>query len=207
MIQFQWERISDDRSRISVRTPVTAVGTLHKLATAMYVLGLDIVSGNVLSERIEGEEISQDNFVLHVPGQSGPISLNESLARLGQLMETLLQRDFSADRLLQDYNVEAPAPERLFEIAPRIRLEAVPGGHMSRLDLIAADRRGLVYHLTRVIAELDINITSAVILTTSNGMAEDTFYLQHDGTALSASLSATLISGFRGETASATPQG
>lgn len=199
MIQFQWEFLSDDRFRISVRTPQTLVGTLHRLCVAMYSQGLDIISGNVYTEEENGELFSHDNFVLRVPrSDHAHLSVNESTARLGELMEHLLARDTDASLWLDERKLSIPTPADLFTVSHRIEFTRVDEQRMTRMFLETADRPGLLLFVTRTLARFNISVYSAVILSTDTGLAEDTLYLQFENKPLSEALERTLLFALEG---------
>lgn len=189
MIQFQWELISDNRFQIRIRTPQTLVGTLHRLCVAMYVMGLNVISGNVLTEEEDGVAFTHDNFVLKTPDRPEThFSINESTARLGALMESVLHPSSDPDALLGEHNVTPPNPEVIFALPHKIDFSSAAGSGLTRMYIETPDRRGLLLHITRILARMDINIWNAVILTTDTGIAEDTLYLQYDGQMLSVAM-------------------
>lgn len=201
MIQFHWSLIGDDRFQVKVATPVTRVGTLHRLTAAIYVLGLDIVSGNVLTERdASGEWVSHDNFVLRVAGVSrNDYAVYESTARLGVLMETAVDPELDPASLLRDHGKADPASRAgLFPVGGKLETTPIPERNVTRVYLEAPDRTGLLYHVTRILAEERANIWSAVIVTTDTGVAEDSFYVQRDGRMLTEEESARIRERIRG---------
>ncbi|MCB1174600.1 MAG: hypothetical protein KDK39_13600 [Leptospiraceae bacterium] len=194
MIHFQWELLSDHRCRIRVSTPRSVVGTLHRLTAAMYVLGLDVVSGNVRSEERDGVIHTEDDFVLESTRTSDPhISINESTARLGELMETVLSPEMNVNSLLERYHASYPHPGDLFRAAHKLEfLEPAPQ-NLTRLHIQAPDRRGLLLHITRMIAAMGINIMHAMILTTSDGLADDSIDMQFQDAPLTKAHSDELV--------------
>lgn len=187
MIRFSWSVIDDHRFQIQVQTPVTRIGTLHRLTAAIYVLGMDVVSGNVLTEMDSetGELNSHDNFVLRIAQPDNfHFPLHEITTKLGVLMETVLQKDLEPSHFLTENKVETPDPAKLFAGPHTIRFQPTPDGRMTQMYVESVDRTGLLYHITQVLARENINVWSAVILTNDRGTTEDTFYIQADGTAL-----------------------
>ena len=135
MIRFSYELLSDDRLQIKVQTPVTRVGTLNRLTAAIYVLGLNIVSGNVLTEEDEGgAPLTHDNFVLEFTDPENR-NIHEATTRLGVLMETILQENLEPRKLLAEHNVAAPDPGRLFAGHHRVQLEDLPELSITRFYL------------------------------------------------------------------------
>ncbi|MCR9140807.1 MAG: hypothetical protein NXI24_00945 [bacterium] len=188
MIRFAWSVIDDHRFQIQVRTPVTRIGTLHRLTAAIYVLGMDVVSGNVLTEpdSESGELYSHDNFVLRIAEPDNfHFPMHEVTTRLGVLMETVLQKDLEPSSLLTEHKVAPPDREQLFADSCSIRFQQAADGSMTQMFVESPDRTGLLYHITQVLARENVNVWSAVILTNDRGTTEDSFYLQTEGKALS----------------------
>ena len=200
MIHFAWSLIDDHRFQIQVRTPVTRIGTLHRLTAAIYVLGMDVVSGNVLTEEDpeSGELVSHDNFVLRtVRPEYSHFPMHEITTKLGVLMETIVQKDLEPSQLLADHKVEPPDPAKLFAGEHTIRFQRAASGNMTLMYVESQDRTGLLYHITQVLARENVNVWSAVVLTNDRGTTEDSFYLQADGTALSDVRADALIGAIR----------
>ncbi len=211
-VQFAWSVIDDHRVQVSVTTPVTRVGTLHRLTAAIYVLGMDIVSGNVLTESEDGEAanpdgagssgelVSRDNFVLRLTQtKMNNFPMHEITGKLGVMMETILQKDVDPAALLAEHSVQPPDATDLFAEPHTIRFTEVAGRNMTQMYVESKDRTGLLYHLTQVLARENVNIWNAVIVTTDTGVTEDSFYLQHEGRALSESFAAELRAKIEGK--------
>lgn len=179
MIKFSWSLIGDDRFQIQVKTPQTRVGTLHRLTAAIYVFGLDIVSGNVMTEEENGELFSHDNFVLRIANAPEHHSIYETTSKLGGLMESLLDPALEPAELLRQHGRPEPETSRLSSEDSRVEFTDIPARNMTRLYIQVTDRTGLLYHVTRVLAQESVNIWSAVILTTDTGITEDAFYVQY----------------------------
>ncbi|HNE23236.1 MAG TPA: hypothetical protein PLG78_08715, partial [Leptospiraceae bacterium] len=104
MISFSWTALSEHIFEIRIKTPVTRVGTLYRLTAAIYVLGLDIVSGTVDTAHEHGEEYADDTFLLR-PSSDGETSFAYYSARVGVLMETLIRNEKDPDDLLRERNI------------------------------------------------------------------------------------------------------
>ncbi len=193
MIQFSWTLISNDSFQIEIRTNSVQIGTLYRLTSAIYVLGLDIQSGDVYTIEEEDGPISHDTFTLRIlnpaAAQSG---VSDCTTKLGMLMETLLQEDADPDRLLRENKVTIPENRKFFENPPEIVFQDVPKRRRTQFYIETQGRTGLLFHLTRVLSREHINIVQATIRTLPNGMAEDTFYLQFKDAPLGPELSAKL---------------
>lgn len=194
MISFSWTAVSPNVFQIHIKTPVVRVGTLHRLAAAMYILGLNVESGDVDTVTESGVEMSDDRFVLSSPrGQSAA----ETSARLGVLMEALLRGEKEPDVLFAEHNTQPPDPRDFFETRPDILFQ--PDGAFTQFYFESADRRGLLLHLTRSLAKLGINIVKAKIRSSPFGAAQDTFYLQFGGAPLSEKMSRNLENAILGK--------
>lgn len=195
MIRFSWSLIADDRFHVQVRTPVTRIGTLHRLCAAIYVFGLDIVSGNVMTEEEDGAPVAHDNFILRLA--NAPVneySIYETTGKLGGLMEALLDDSRDPSEILKQNAMPEPRTDHFFDERSRLSFEEVRGKNLTRMHIEVADRTGLLYHVTRSLAAESINIWSAMILTTDTGLAEDTFYIQFQDAPLTAERQETLRS-------------
>lgn len=190
MISFGWEQVSQDQFTVRIKTPVVRVGTLYRLTAAIYVLGLDIVSGIVDSVTEEGMLLSNDEFLLRFPDQKKDSGvLNESVMQLGVIMETLLGKEIDPDILLAERNIKPPEPILFFESQPDIVFQDHLSNQCTEFYIEVVDRRGLLFHLTRNLAKMNINILKADIRAAPGGMAEDTFYLQYNEKPLGMELS------------------
>lgn len=194
MISFSWTAVSPNIFEIRIKTPVVRVGTLHRLAAAMYILGLNVESGDVDTIVEDGTELSDDIFRLSSPrGQSAA----ETSARLGVLMEALIRGEKEPDTLFAEHNTEPPNPRDFFETRPDILFQ--PDGNLTQFYFESADRRGLLLHLTRSLSRLGINIVRAKVRSSPYGAAQDTFYLQYAGAPLSDVMSRELETAILGK--------
>jgi len=201
MIQFSWTQLAPDKFRIEIKTPTVRIGTLHRLTAAIYVQGLDIESGDVYTIEEAGEFFSQDSFVIRVAEASKSSGgLTEATTRLGTLMETLLRGDSDPDDLLKQNKVQPPDTIKFFENPPEILFQDIPARKRTQFYIETSGRRGLLYHLTRILYRENINILQATIRTRPNGMAEDTFYLQYEDGPLGQDISKKLEALITGKT-------
>lgn len=181
MVSFSWSMLDDGTIEVWIRTPVTRIGTLHRLTAAIFVLGLDIVSGDVDTVEENGETFSQDRFVLQgSPRLSSNRSMAEYSAQLGFLMETLLSREIDPDEMLKERNISPPEKKLFFDTKPELVFQDHEELGYTQFYIETISRTGLLFHLTRTIFKEGLNIFRATIRTTSYGTAEDTFYLQYN---------------------------
>lgn len=184
MINFSWTQEEDGSYRLSVRTPVTTSGTLYRLTAAIYMVGLDILSGDIRTVREGDIEYSEDIFLLMPDGSTGQDLSGEISARLGILMESLLSENADPDRMLEENGIRVSPLITFFDNAPEIVFEDLPDKLETRFYIETVNRRGLLYHLTRILAREQINIVSGKVRTSAQGRAEDLLHLQYRGRAL-----------------------
>lgn len=181
MVSFSWTMLEDGTVDVQIRTPVTRIGTLHRLTAAIFVLGLDIVSGDVDTLEENGETFSQDRFILQRSSRlSSDRSMAEYSAQLGFLMETLLSREIDPDEILKEKNISPPEKSLFFDTEPELVFQDHEESGYTQFYIETINRTGLLFHLTRTIFHEGLNIFRATIRTTSYGSAEDTFFLQYN---------------------------
>ncbi len=181
MIKFAWEGLDPGRYRVQIQTPAVREGTLHRLTAAIFVSGLDIESGEILTVTEDGELYSADEFVLRYNGP--PQNALEVIARdLGLLMETLLDTATDVPAIFAARGVMPPDTLKYFEIAPDILFE--DGENETRFYIEAENRTGLLFNLTALLVREDVNIVSGTIKTHPSGRAEDNLFLQYRGAPL-----------------------
>lgn len=185
MIDFTWEFLSNESCRINIKTDATRPGTLFKLASAIYALNLNVVSGNILTQTIDNQPYSIDQFILSSSQNSSRhFSINEATALLGELMETILSENFDYLELLKKYETQYPI--NLFKDNPDAILHTshAPDHKATKLIIHSNDKKGLLFHITHVLSDLGINVINATILTTNEGQIEDTFYVSQNDQSL-----------------------
>jgi len=197
MISFSWTALSDRFFEIRIKTPVTRVGTLHRLTAAIYVLGLDIISGTVDTIQEADEEYTDDVFLLQ-PSMEGESNFAFYSARVGVLMETLLRNEKDPDDLLRERQIQPPSFEFLFSEAPEITFRDVPDKGMTVFHLTSQNRTGLLFHLTRLFAEEGVSILRGTIKSESD-LAVDRFYLQQNQTYITEECKARLLEKMKGK--------
>ena len=197
MVSFSWTALSDRFFEIRIKTPVTRVGTLHRLTAAIYVLGLDIISGTVDTIQEAGEEFTDDIFLLQ-PSLEGESNFAYYSARVGVLMETLLRNEKDPDDLLRERHIQPPNFEFLFSEAPEITFQDVPDKSMTVFHLTSQNRTGLLFHLTRLFAEEEVSILRGTIKSESD-LAVDRFFLQQNQSCVSDECKARLIEKMKGK--------
>jgi UTP:GlnB (protein PII) uridylyltransferase len=161
------------------------VGTLYRLAAAIYCLDLDIYSGDVDTLKEEGELYSQDRFFLR-PVEGKERDSAEIYHSLGVLMETLMSDRIDPEKLLKQHDRSIPDPSYFFEKPPELVFDTDTEKQETRFYIETTGRTGLLIHLSRLFFLSDINIVTATIRTSNAGRAQDQFHLQFNGKPLSA---------------------
>ena len=177
MIKFAWEALAPGRYRVQIQTPAVREGTLHRLTAAIFVSGLDIESGEILTVQEDGELYSADEFILRY---DGPVDEAAAvIARdLGLLMETLLDPSADVAAIFKDRGVTPPDAFKYFNVPPEVLFE--DGPNETRFYFEAENHTGLLYNLTALLVQSDVNIVSGSIKTHETGRAEDNLYLQYN---------------------------
>ena len=180
MINFSWTPVGPEQTLLEIRTPMVRVGTLYRLAAAIYCLDLDIYSGDVDTIEEEGETYSQDRFFLR-PVEGKERDSTEIYHSLGVLMETLMSDRIDPEKLLQQHNRSIPDPCYFMEETPELVFDTDPERQETRFYIETSGRTGLLIHLSRLFYLSDINIVTATIRTNNAGRAQDQFHLQYNG--------------------------
>lgn len=191
MISFSWTALSENIFEIRIKTPVTRIGTLYRLTAAIYILGLDIISGSVDTAYENGEEFTDDTFLLR-PAAEGETDFAFFSARVGVLMETLIRNEKDPDDLLRERQIEPPNINFLFDAQPMIQFRDLPEGNLTEFSITSLNRTGLLFHLTRIFAEEEISIIRGTIKSEQD-TAKDRFFVQRNGGPITAETRDRLI--------------
>ncbi len=183
MINFSWTPVGPEQTLLEIKTPSVRVGTLYRLAAAIYCLDLDIYSGDVDTVEEEGEMYSSDRFFLR-PVEGKESDGAELYHSLGVLMETLISDRVDPEKLLQQHDHSIPDPSFFFDEPPELVFDTDPERKETRFYIETTGRTGLLIHLSRHFYLEDINIVTATIRTNNAGRAQDQFHLQKNGAPL-----------------------
>lgn len=183
VINFSWTPVGPEQTLLEIKTPTVRVGTLYRLAAAIYCLDLDIYSGDVDTVQEDGELYSRDRFFLR-PVEGKERDPSEVHHSLGVLMETLLSDRIDPEKLLQQHDHSIPDPSYFFDRAPELVFDRDAEKKETRFYIETTGRTGLLIHLVRHFYLEGINIVTATIRTSNSGMAQDQFHLQKEGAPL-----------------------
>jgi len=164
-----------DIARASTEVTVYApdrLGLISNLAGAFALAGADIVDARIFTLN-NGKAL--DSFTIQDAG--GAFERPDKLARLAAVIEHALAEapDGAKDPALQ----LAPWPSRfdVFTVAPRVLIDNRASAGHTVVEVNGRDRKGLLYRLTRALADLKLQIASAKI-STFGARAVDVFYVK-----------------------------
>ena len=195
MIHFSWTRKNENRFHIEIKTPVTRIGTLYRLTTAIYIFNFNVISGSIDTISENDVLYSLDEFVLETEAsldESAGASNLDGGAHLGALMENLLREEMQPEKVLEEKGIKPSSGRSFFEAAPELVFQDHPEKNYTEMYIETLGRRGLLYHLTRILNDEGVNILRAKIHTHPSGIAEDVFSLEQEGRSLGRDLCSRL---------------
>ncbi|BDA77128.1 hypothetical protein LPTSP3_g00580 [Leptospira kobayashii] len=185
MIQFQYKR-EKNNILISLKTDSTQYGTFHRIATIIYALKLDILSGELGTIEENGTQFTVDSFIL----QAEDNNTTQAAFQLGVMMDSLFSQNAKFEEILEKLQIPEPAIGTFFKENPEFIFTDLTEKNQTCLYLESSAGRGLLYYVSRILMENKINIISATIETDQqSGRAKDSFYLTSTDGAMFASTS------------------
>lgn len=179
MKQFKCYPLSEKNIYLKIKTEHTEKGTLYRLATAIFILGLDIFSGEIKTLNQNNESYSEDTFILRFNESSQ--SINEFSYQLGILMESLLNREIEPEKILAtNSNKKVPTLKEIIEAGFDYIIDENKAKNQILFYFETIDRSGLLVSMTKFFYENNINIIEAKILTEYEKVAKDTFILEYE---------------------------
>lgn len=176
LIEFQYKR-EKDNILISLKTDSTQIGTFHRIATIIYALKLDILSGELSTAHENGIEYTIDSFILQAEGQD----MTKAAFQLGMMMDSLFSKNTKFEEILEKLQIQEPAIGTFFRENPEFIFSDLPDKHQTCLYLESSAGRGLLYYVSRILMQNHVNILSATIETDAKtGRAKDSFYLTNE---------------------------
>ncbi|MBK8396608.1 MAG: hypothetical protein IPL26_15415 [Leptospiraceae bacterium] len=178
MIDFQYKTL-DDEILVTLKTDVTEIGTFHRMASIIYLLGWDIISGEILTVNQDGIDYAIDT--LRLKSDTNPAS--KKAVEIGLMMDIIFSKRKGLEELFQNYEYKPPIIKNFFRERAELIFQDEPERNQTCFYIEADSGRGLLYHVTKVLLENQINIISGSIDTDKITMrAKDTFYLvDHNG--------------------------
>ncbi len=146
-------------------------GLFYRIAGAIHLAG-----GNIIDARIHTstDGMAIDNFLVQDP-LGRPFKENAQIERLSHLIESALaNREAIAPRL--DSKPVALRRAETFQIAPSVLVDNQASNRFTVIEVNAADRPALLYHLAHALFQSKVTLHSAHIATYGE-RAVDTFYI------------------------------
>jgi len=174
LLEFQYKR-EKNNILISLKTDTTQFGTFHRIATIIYALKLDILSGELGTAEENGNKYTVDSFIL----QADENNLSTAAFQLGVMMDSLFSKNAKFEEILSKLQIQEPAVATFFKENPEFIFTDLTEKGETCLYLESSSGRGLLYYVSRILMENQIDIVSATIETDPNtGRAKDSFYLK-----------------------------
>lgn len=148
---------------------------LASIAGALAAFGMNILKAEAFSNK-QGTVL--DTFAFEDPSRTLELNPTE-LDRLVLTLERVTLERQRARDLLKNRKAAAP-PSKGSRIEPRVRFDGSASETATLVEIVAEDRPGLLYDLTRRISEAEANI-EVVLIDTEAHKAVDVFYVTKDG--------------------------
>jgi [protein-PII] uridylyltransferase len=144
-------------------------GLFFRMAGVISLHGIDVVEANVHSER----GMAVDEFRV-VVGGSGVVPWTAVEADVRKALDGRLAVQARLDERAR--SVRRRRTIGVSQFPPRVRFDNDTASNATVIEAVGPDRLGLLYGLTRTLAELDLDVSSAKIHT-MGGDVVDTFYV------------------------------
>ena len=158
MIDFQYKTL-DDEILVTLKTDVTEIGTFHRMASIIYLLGWDIISGEILTVNQDGIDYAIDT--LRLKSDTNPAS--KKAVEIGLMMDIIFSKRKGLEELFQNYEYKPPIIKNFFRERAELIFQDEPERNQTCFYIEADSGRGLLYHVTKVLLENQINIISGSI--------------------------------------------
>jgi len=146
-------------------------GLVALIAGACAASGANIVSANLTTTR-NGKALN--SIFLHRNFDDEQEEL-EIAGRIGQTIEQLLRGERDLARLLAKKTRPQPRLDA-FTVEPRVSIDNTLSDELTVIEVNARDRTGLLYDIARVLADMQVDISSAHIATFGEKVV-DVFYV------------------------------
>ena len=144
-------------------------GLFFRIAGALSLHGLDVIEANVYSE----DGIAVDEFRVALGG-SGVVPWDAVRSDVAKALQGRLAVQARLDE--RERSMRRRRTLGLSQFPPRVRFDNDTASGATVLEAVGPDRFGLLHELTRTLADLDLNVSSAKIHT-MGGDVVDTFYV------------------------------
>lgn len=180
MIQFECYPQSKTNLYLKILTDHTEEGTLYRLASAIFLLELDIYSGEINTIERNGKLFSEDIFILRNTNKNLNLELNDFNYRLGYLMEILLSNQEKPEEILKkNITRNIPSIQEIFQSGFEYIIDELPEKKQIYFYFETLDRPGILLNISKFLYENNFNIAQAKIETTIDQIAKDVFYLDY----------------------------
>ena len=174
MVDFHYTTQGEDII-LTLKTPITAIGTLHKMITVIYSLEWDILSGDIRTLVEDGREFSFDMLRIRKSSKKSKASASE----LALLMDTVFSPENDLQDIVKKIESKRPEPKSYFRSRSELIFEDDIAKNATVFYIETENARGLLYYLTKVLRDYRIDIRDATIETDPyTQIAKDTFYLR-----------------------------
>jgi UTP:GlnB (protein PII) uridylyltransferase len=175
MIEFRYTKESPTLFTVTLKTDHTEPGTFHRMATIIYFLGWDVVSAIIDTITENAITYSYDVFELRT---FEPDSVTHAI-EIGLMLDTFFAKNSSIDEIYTQPKFVKPHIKNFFREKAELIFQDEPQNNWTCFYMEADSGRGLLYHVSKVLFEYNINIVKAYIDTDPiTERAIDTFYLQ-----------------------------
>ena len=96
--------------------------------------------------------------------------------RIATAIERALTGEIRLGEIVAARRRSEPQPAEVFDVEPEVKIDNSLSSRFSLVEIAGLDRRGLLFNITAVMSQLDLNIGSAHIATFGE-RASDTFYV------------------------------
>ena len=147
-------------------------GLFSGIAGAMAVCGASIADARIFTTT---DGMAVDTFWIQT-ADGKPFDRADRLAKLARTIEDTLARDFKPDKAIAE-RAALPSRTAVFKVAPRVLIDNNASATHTVIEVNARDRPGLLYDITRTLADLRLSVTTARI-STFGERTVDVFYVK-----------------------------
>ena len=161
-----------EATQVTVYTP-DHPGLFARLAGAITMSGASIVAARIFTM---ADGMAIDDFWLQ-GADGGPFDRSDKLARLAVNIERSIGGELSLRRPADDDHPFMRKRLKVFPVAPRVLVDNKASNAHTVIEVNGRDRPGLLYDVTRCLADLNLRIAAAKISTYGERVV-DVFYVK-----------------------------
>jgi UTP:GlnB (protein PII) uridylyltransferase len=175
MINFQYTKHAPNLFTVTLKTDHTRPGTFYKIATVIYYLGWDIVCAIIETIEENNKLYSYNVFELRTFEPDTMIHTSE----IGIMLDSIFVTDSFIEDIYKQPKFVKPHVKNFFRERAELIFQDEPEHNLTQFYMEADSGRGLLFHVSKVLLDYEINIVRAKIDTDPlTERAVDTFYLQ-----------------------------